>query len=252
MLDCHQRQFQAIIEARSQKFLLKSFSPQSLTAKITSELELELKNWCSCFSNWIRAQKSYIESLNGWLMKWLHQEQEETPDGLAPYSPARLGAPAIFLISNDWFHITERTSEDKVLAAMHTFTTNLRKLCESQDEEQQQRLKAEYLSKDFTRKLRTLQKQDAGNGHPDAASVKIIMSSSNDIADPNGGHMMHLDLMRRRLDDEKARHREAMKQIQEVASVSLKTGLIPIFEAMENYSSMTLKCYGELRFQSNE
>ncbi|PKU65325.1 nitrate regulatory gene2 protein [Dendrobium catenatum] len=252
MLDCHQRQFQAIVEARSQKFLFKSISPQSLTAKVTADLELELMNWCSCFSNWVRAQKAYIESLNGWLMKWLHQEQEETPDGIAPFSPGRIGAPAIFVISNNWLHITERTSEDEVLSAMHAFATNLHRLCESQDEEQQQKLKAEYLSKDFARKLKALQKQNTVNEHPDAAAHKITMSASNDITDLNSGHMMRLDLMRKRLNEEKAKHREAMKQIQEVASCSLKTGLIPIFEALENYSSETLKCYNELRVPRND
>ncbi|XP_020596888.1 uncharacterized protein LOC110036714 [Phalaenopsis equestris] len=240
MLDCHHRQFQAIVEARSQKFLLKSFSPQSLPAKVTSELELELMNWCSCFSNWVRAQKAYIESLNGWLMKWLHQEQEETPDGIVPFSPGRIGAPAIFVFSSDWFHMIERTSEDEVLEAMHAFATNLHRLCETQDEEQQQKLKAEYLSQDFARKLKALHNQN-----------KISMPSSNDIADLNSGHMMHIDLMRKQLDEEKAKHKEAMKQIQEVVSCSLKTGLIPIFESLENYSSQTLKCYDELRVPSN-
>ncbi|KAG0500049.1 hypothetical protein HPP92_000121 [Vanilla planifolia] len=84
MLDCHQKQFQAIIEAKSHQFMLKPFAQPSLIAKATLELELELMNWFSCFSNWVKAQRAYVESLNGWLIKWLHEKQEETPDGIAP------------------------------------------------------------------------------------------------------------------------------------------------------------------------
>ncbi|KAK8959505.1 hypothetical protein KSP40_PGU021095 [Platanthera guangdongensis] len=247
MLDCHQRQFQAIFEASSQKFLFKSIPPQSLPTKATSELEIELMNWCTCFSNWIRAQKAYIESLNGWLMKWLLHEKEDTPNGITPFSPSKIGAPAIFIVSNDWHHIIEKTSEDEVLAAMHSFATNLHRLCESQDEEQRQKLKAEYLSKDFERRLKALQKQKMENEHPCEPHIKITVSApDNNIPDLNGG-MVDLDLMQKRLDEEKAKHVNAMKQIHEVASCSLKTGLIPIFEALEDYSSETLKLYCELR-----
>lgn len=245
MLDCHQRQFQAIFEASSQKFLFKSIPPQSLPTKATSELEFELMNWCTCFSNWIRAQKDYIESLNGWLMKWLLHEKEDTPDGIAPFSPSRIGAPAIFIVSNDWRHIIKKTSEDEVLAAMHSFATNLHRLCESQNEEQRQKLKAEYLSKDFERRLK--QKEKMENEHPYERHNKITASTpDSNIPDLNGG-MVDLDLMQKRLNEEKAKHVDAMKQIQEVASCSLKTGLIPIFEALEGYSSETLKLYSELR-----
>ncbi|KAK8928962.1 hypothetical protein KSP39_PZI017405 [Platanthera zijinensis] len=247
MLDCHQRQFQAIFEASSQKFLFKSIPPQSLPTKATSELEIELMNWCTCFSNWIRAQKAYIESLNGWLMKWLLHEKEDTPNGITPFSPSRIGAPAIFIVSNDWRHIIEKTSEDEVLAAMHSFAANLHRLCESKNEEQRQKLKAEYLSKDFERRLKALQKQKMENEHPYEPHNKITVSApDNNIPDLNGG-MVDLDLMQKHLDEEKAKHVNAMKQIHEVASCSLKTGLIPIFEALEDYSSETLKLYYELR-----
>ncbi|PKA49007.1 hypothetical protein AXF42_Ash019545 [Apostasia shenzhenica] len=244
MLDCHQKQFQAIVEAKSQKLLCRSIPQQNSATKATIDLELELMNWCSCFSNWVRAQKAYIESLNQWLMKWLLQEQEETTDGVVPFSPGRVGAPAVFVISNDWHHVVERMSEDEVLSKMHLFATNLHKLWESQDEEQQQKLKAEYLTNDFTRMLNAL------NGNPDAAG-KIMKSSSNDPMEINVGPTMSLDQMRRRLEEERRKHEEAVKQIQEVASSSLRTGLIPIIEALENYTSETLKGYSEVRLLNN-
>ncbi|KAG0495409.1 hypothetical protein HPP92_000100 [Vanilla planifolia] len=247
MLDCHQKQFQAIIEAKSHQFMLKPFAQQSLIAKATLELELELMNWFSCFSNWVKAQRAYVESLNGWLIKWLHEKQEETPDGIAPLSPGRVGAPAIFVFSNDWQHTMERISEDDVLKAMHDFTANLHRLCESQGEEQQQKLRAEYLSKDFGRRLKALQKQSSGNGFPNAIASDKLVLPVNGISTVSNGNKMHLDLMRRRIDAARAKHDDFAKQMQEVVSNSLRTGLIPIFESLENYSSETLKGYDELR-----
>ncbi|KAL0326160.1 UNVERIFIED_CONTAM: protein ROLLING AND ERECT LEAF 2 [Sesamum radiatum] len=67
----------------------------------TTELERELRAWCERFNEWISSQKSYVESLNGWLLQCLQYEPEETPDGPVP-TPWQAWAPPIFIICNDW------------------------------------------------------------------------------------------------------------------------------------------------------
>ncbi|XP_008810929.1 protein ALTERED PHOSPHATE STARVATION RESPONSE 1-like [Phoenix dactylifera] len=246
ILDCHRRQFQAIIESKSQSLIVKTGIQRNSAAKVTIELELELLNWCSCFGNWIRTQKSYIEALNGWLMKWLLQEKEETPDGVIPFSPSRIGAPAAFIISNDWYHMIERISEAEVIKAIRSFAVSVHGLWERQDEEQRQKLKAEYLSKDFARRLRSLQKESGMHGYLDV-SDKTAISVSNNVGASHDDHMMALDEMKKRVDEERARHEETIKEVQEVAASNLRMGLIPIFEALGNFTSETLKGYEQVR-----
>lgn len=98
-------------------------------------LERELSLCCGHFSKRIGFQKSFVESLNGWLLRCLKYEPYETPDGPVPYSPGQLGAPPFFVICNDWHQATEAISEVRVASAMNTFATISRRLEEKQDEE---------------------------------------------------------------------------------------------------------------------
>ncbi|RZR92567.1 hypothetical protein BHM03_00020881 [Ensete ventricosum] len=231
----------AVVESESQNFVARTGSS---VAKATIELEEELLNWCSCFSNWIKAQKAYIEALNGWLLKWLLQEREETPDGVAPFSPSRIGAPGAFIIANDWYHNMDAICEAEVIDSMQTFAINIHRLWETQDEEQRQKLKAEYLSRDFARRLRSLQKE---NGMPGQEHMPI----SNGDEASHQEHKMSLDAMKRRLDEERAKHEETIIQLQQVTASNLRTGLVPIFQALENFSSETLKGYEGVRISND-
>ncbi|KAJ0976829.1 hypothetical protein J5N97_012303 [Dioscorea zingiberensis] len=240
VLECHQKQFQAIVESQSQNFMAKTAIQRNSVDKVTMELEQELLRWCSCFNEWIQSQKSYIESLNGWLIRWLPREVEVTADGVVPFSPSRIGAPAIFIISNDWFHAMQRISEVEVIRAMRAFAANVHELWESQDEEQRQKVKAEYLSRDYSRRLKSLQQENGSHGH-----LNIVLTSEN--GETTDDRAMALDSMKKRLDEERAKHAEAVKQVQEVASSSLRNGLVPIFEALKNFTMETLKAYEGLR-----
>ncbi|KAF2317199.1 hypothetical protein GH714_016573 [Hevea brasiliensis] len=117
MLRCHQKQFQVIMESKARTLKANTGLQRDSGLRATLELETELINWCTCFNNWINTQKSYVESLNEWLL---------------------------------------RISEKGVENAMLNFASSLHQLWERQDEEQRQRIKAEYLTKDFEKRLKTL------------------------------------------------------------------------------------------------
>lgn len=70
--------------------------------------------------------------MNGWLMKSVLQEEEEKPNGAIRFSPSRIAAPAVFIVSNDWnnmpwewsqrlFALKVNTGESEVMRAMHNF-----------------------------------------------------------------------------------------------------------------------------------
>ncbi|KAL6619211.1 hypothetical protein ACP70R_034350 [Stipagrostis hirtigluma subsp. patula] len=243
ILECHRKQFHTILETKSHILIPKNV-PERSSSKVTLELEMELLNWCSCFRNWILSQKAYIETLNGWLVKWLPQEKEETPDGIAPFSPGRLGAPAVFITANDWSQAMKRIPEGTVIDAMEAFAVNVHILWERQDEEQQQKLKAEYLSRDFAKRLKSLQKEHGLQGHPEAEKTVLPIADNGKAVD---SRMVALDELHKRLDEQRARHEETVKQIREASATDLKAGLAPIFEALESFTQETLKSYENVR-----
>ncbi|KAJ4831960.1 hypothetical protein Tsubulata_018825 [Turnera subulata] len=247
MLRCHQKQFQAIMESKVRS--LKANTGFGL--KATLELEMELMNWCTRFNDWVGTQKAYVKSLNEWLVRCLLHEPEETADGIAPFSPSRIGAPPIFVICNDWYQAMVQISEERVGSAILNFASNLHLLWERQDEEQRQRIKAEYITKDFEKHLRTLhmERERIERAH-DALSDKTVSKAPSESGiSPLDDLKVDLDSMRKKLEEERARHKEAAKLVHDVASGSLQGGLVPIFEALGSFTSEVLKAHEEVRLQ---
>ncbi|CAI9754377.1 unnamed protein product [Fraxinus pennsylvanica] len=253
MLKCHQKQFQAIMESKIRRLRANTGFRTDSNLRATAELEMELREWREHFNDWIGTQKSYVESLNGWLLRCLQYEPEETPDGPVPYSPGQLGAPPIFVICNDWNQAMEAISEVRVANTMNTFASSLRQLWEKQNEEQLQRLKADYVSKDFKKQLRT-HRTERGRVEleHDAKSDKTSLSmvpSENGVSSLDD-LKVDLDSLRKRVADERIKHKDAIKLVHDAASSSLQGGLVPIFKALENFTSEALKAHEHVRLQN--
>ncbi|URD94268.1 DUF630 DUF632 domains containing protein [Musa troglodytarum] len=240
VLDCHHKQLRAVSNCKSHSLMMKSTSPKGPAAKATKKLELELLNWCNCFDEWIRIQRAYVEALNGWLMKWLPQEQEQTPDGLAPFSPTRLGAPSAFIISNDWHHAIRSISEEKVLERMRAFAEIIRMIRKSREEERRQRLEEERLLQVYDRRLKS-RRANQTNGH-----LEIL--SGHEGRPKNGDDsLMALYTLRQRLDEKRSTHKATLKRLQDAASSILPSGLLPIVQELETFTAEALHVYSEIR-----
>ncbi|PKA57124.1 hypothetical protein AXF42_Ash002428 [Apostasia shenzhenica] len=227
LLACHQKQLNAIIHCKSYNLTIKT---QDSSPNITMHLQLKLLDWYACFDELISTHKAFITSLNGWLMKWLPEDREVTSDGMAPFSPRRIGAPSVFVLSNDWFQVVNSWSEADVKAAIASFAETIHRLWESQDEEQRRKHRVDYLSKDYSGRLKNLQKEHGNLDH---------VHDENKIA--------FLDSMKRKLDEARAKHDDTVRQVDEVVSSSLRAGLIPIFQSLGGFASEALQSYEGLR-----
>lgn len=249
---CHRKQLQAIMESKAHSLRANIGPQRESSLRATVALEAELLKWCSYFNRWVNAQKLYVESLNGWLLKCLNQKPEETADGVAPFSPSRIGAPPIFVICNDWSEAVERISQERVADAMGSFALKLHRLWERQDEEQKQRIKAEFVSKDFEKQLRILRMErgrlEDHQGSSDKTAVSKLPSDSG--VSRLDDLKVDLDSMKKRLEEERARHKEAMHLVHDAASTSIQAGLLPIFETLESFTSEALKGYLQVRLDS--
>ncbi|GAB2270360.1 hypothetical protein Dimus_005263 [Dionaea muscipula] len=257
MLKCHQRQFQAILESRTRALKANTGLRRDSNVRAALALEMELLKWCSRFNQWIDTQRFYAESLNGWLFRCLlHEPEEETPDGVVPFSPGKIGAPPAFVICHDWNQVMDRISESGVKTAMQDFVMSLHQLWDWQDEEQRQRVvKSEYAFKDFEKQIQTLRDEKGGRTHnnEDTASDKVSLSMvpSNSGISPLDDLTVDLDTMRQKVQDQRPGQKEAVKLVHNNAAVSksIQAGLIPIFEALESFTSEAAKAYENVRVQ---
>ncbi|XP_008813641.2 protein ALTERED PHOSPHATE STARVATION RESPONSE 1-like [Phoenix dactylifera] len=228
MLECHQKQHQAILEAKSLDSIASGGKFGEAHINSMMELEMELLKWISNFSTWINAQKNYVKALNGWAALCLHYEPEDTADGIPPYSPGRVGAPPVFVICNCWSQAMDQISEREVLNSIHAFATTIQHLWEQHNVEQHQRMMAR---KDLDMWLKAVQKKTQEiHKEVDALNKKLVLiPGQNGI--PLYGEV----------------HRG-----QTAEASSLQLVLRQFFEAMENFTATSVKAYEQLHKHCEE
>ncbi|KAF6157778.1 hypothetical protein GIB67_038246 [Kingdonia uniflora] len=219
MVECHHNQCQAIAEAKNLDAIASSGKLSDAHFEVIKQLELELLRWTSNFRGWVTAQKEYIKALNGWLLKCLFIEREETADGVVPFSPGRIGAPPVFVICNQWAQSMEDIiSEEEVLQALRGFALSVRYLRERHNTELRMRtmVDTKALERDELKMQKEWQKVDK----------ELVLLGRGPV------HIMHTS---------------------DTANISsLQLGLKQIFEAMERFTANSMSVYEQLRVRSEE
>ncbi|KAF8405519.1 hypothetical protein HHK36_010426 [Tetracentron sinense] len=229
MLECHRNQCQAITEAKSLD-AIASNKPTDAHLEAIMLFGLELINWISRFSSWIGSQKGFVNALNAWLLKCLLYEPEETPDGIAPFSPGRIGAPPVFVICNQWSQAMERISEKEVVDAMRVFAVSVFQIWEQQNMGIRQKLMG---SKELESKSKTLERGEQKiQKAMQALDKKMVMVSGEGSWLPIHGQIVH--------------------QRDTTNISSLQSGLKQIFETMERFTANSMQAYEELWVRSEE
>lgn len=158
MEECHRGQCRAVAKAKNLDSILST--PKQIDADHLQELvqiKLEIQNWTLCFSNWVFAQKGCIRALNSWLMRCLPHEPEQTPDGVAPFSPGRIGAPPVFVICNQWSQSLDKLTEKEVVDAMKELMSTVNKIYEQHFATLQQKMSAD---KEMERKVKLIERTE--------------------------------------------------------------------------------------------
>ncbi|KAJ7957070.1 Protein of unknown function (DUF630 and DUF632) [Quillaja saponaria] len=249
MGSCHQKQLQVIKRAKSHVHIVDPGIRKESSSRATLRLEKMILNWGMCFSNFIDTQKAFVKYLDEWLLRCISQEPEETSDGTAPFSPSRIGAPPIFTVCNDWYHAVNGISGMEVCKAINDFASNVHRLYEKQEAEKLERHKVEYFWKDFIYGLQSFHKNNGISWDPDALSdnMEALWGPTEAELELLGGFDEILVPVRKRLIEQKARHEDAIREVNDASSSCLQAGLCPVFEALEGFCLETLNAYEQLR-----
>lgn len=230
MLDCHQSQRQAIGAARRLDDIVSNRYSSDAHLEATLQLEQELLNWVFRFSCWVASQKGYVRALNNWLLKCLLYEPEETDDGIAPFSPGRMGAPPVFVICNQWSQALDTISEKEVVETTRYFAAAVLQLWERDKVEMRQRM---TVNGETDLRVKNLEREDQ-KIHKEIQELdkRIVLVSGEANSLSVAGQVVY--------------------QSETSSNASFQLSMQRIFEAMEKFTASSLKAYEELLHRSEE
>ncbi|ONK54811.1 uncharacterized protein A4U43_UnF11050 [Asparagus officinalis] len=121
MLDCHKQQYNLIASASNNGTTKLSSTRSESYRQATILLQFELTSLCSSFTKWMQSHKSYLESINGWLLKCIFLipvRQKSSRRKNAQFSPRRSLAPPIFVTCRDWLKLLDELPTREVSDAI--------------------------------------------------------------------------------------------------------------------------------------
>lgn len=212
----------------------------------TLQLEAELQNWRSCFTDYIASQKAYVEALHGWLAKFVAPEVEFCSKGRSSSTPYRVNGPLLLPICHDWSASLNKLPEKAVAFALKSFAKDVRALWAQQGEEQRQKRKVDALAKEVERRTMS----------PSFHKVETAFLEFRPTEDKTELEIDHpelatdkgdfLETLRRKLEVEKERHHNCMQETQRITLNGFQTGLSAIFESLTEFSKASQKLYDDL------
>lgn len=230
MFECHKNQFLIVSEGKNLDHIVSVGKLDEARVEATRRLEYDMLNWITNFHSWISLQKGYVKSINEWLLKCIDTNPEVTADGVAPFSPGRMGAPSVFVICYQWAQVMDRTSALEVFEAMQSFAATVLQLLDKYNMEQRQRL---MVNKDMDRRLKDLD----GESQRLQKTIESVNKKLVLVSEESGGPQKKIGVFPS-LHDQNDR--------------SLHSSLKHLFGAMEKFTADSMRAYEELRTRSEE
>lgn len=116
MLESHKLQLN-IISIAYNNGSTKIFIQSESHRQAIIDLEDVLNSLCSSFTKLISAHKSYLQAINGWLLKCVVPLQQKSLRGRQmPFSPRRVVAPPTFVTCRDWLKGLEHLEKEVAVA----------------------------------------------------------------------------------------------------------------------------------------
>ncbi|XP_050231642.1 protein ALTERED PHOSPHATE STARVATION RESPONSE 1-like [Mercurialis annua] len=211
----------------------------------TLQLEAEIHNWRACFTEYVAAQKAYVEALHGWLTKFLVPEVELYSRGRRSPAPYRANGPPLLVICHSWLSSMEKLPDKTVTFALKSFSKDVKALWSQQGEEQQQKRKVDSLAKELDRRTLAVQKAETR-----LLESKFIEYKPDQNAEHHDDHWTEkkdqLDIFRKKLDIERSKHHNAMQETHRITLSGFQTGFTTVFESLAEFSKASMKMYNDL------
>ncbi|KAJ8764975.1 hypothetical protein K2173_010442 [Erythroxylum novogranatense] len=248
MLECHETQNKILDEVKSYACPTYGKFCNDSHRLATLQLEAELQNWRASFTEYVVAQKAYVEALHGWLTKFLVPEVEFCSRGRSSAAaPCRASGPPLLVICYNWLSLMEKLPDKPVSFALKNFSRDVRGLWAQQGEEQQQKRKVDSLAREFDR--RTLAFQKAETRFVDSKLIEY-RSDPDAEAEHQNDHFVErkdqLERFRKKLNIEREKYHKCMQETQRITLNGFQYGFSTVFESLTEFSESSTRMYNDL------
>ncbi|PWA43281.1 hypothetical protein CTI12_AA537120 [Artemisia annua] len=193
----------------------------------TLQLEAEIQNWRTCFSNYIASTEAYIEALSEWAYRTIGPEHEfDTP-------------PLVFTMCRNWLTVIKNLPDNAVTYAMKRFAKDLRTLWSHQDMEQQQKRKVDRLVAESGKKVVSFEREERN-------IVKSMPLNVKNKVDVLAEKKSQLESFKKMVETEKAKHKECVEETRRVILVGFQTGFASVFDSLAEFSDVCVRKYGHI------
>ncbi|XWS55120.1 hypothetical protein CRYUN_Cryun10bG0147800 [Craigia yunnanensis] len=245
MLESHETQNKILFEVKSFACPSDGKFCNDSHRLATLQLEAELQNWRACFTEYVAAQRAYIEVLHDWLTKFLVPKVEFYSKGRSSTELYGANGPPLLVICYNWLTSMGELPDKAVTFSLKSFSEDVRALWAQQGEEQQQKRKVDGMAKELDRRTMTFQKAETKflesklteyKSEPKMEQRNEYLTQKND----------QLDMFRKRLDVEREKHHNYMQETQRIMLNGFQTGFSTVFESLLEFSKASLKMYNDL------
>ncbi|KAJ3692828.1 hypothetical protein LUZ60_011923 [Juncus effusus] len=238
MLESHETQKQIIFAVNT--FTCPAYGKFSNDAQrnATLKLEAEIRNWRSCFTTYLSSQKSYLQTLNDWLSKFV------SPGMIHYYKNKNggIGVPPLVIICNEWVSGLNKLPERPVTGSIRNFIRSVRVLWVKQGEEQSQKRKVDGIAKEIDKKVYAFKRAENK-----VLETKLLEKNPEIDAKERIEYLAErkevLNNCRKRLESEKMKHIDYVRETHDVTLNGFKIGFASIFESLTDFSKESLNLY---------
>lgn len=211
---------------------LRDYSTSDLHRQATCDLESAVSDWHSSFTQMVKFHKDYIRTLHAWLE--LTQIQVTT----LPIDAS--DSSSLVSLCDEWRQILDRLPDTVAAESIGSFKNMIHSISVKQTEESKIKKRMETYSKEVERKTMSMRRIEN--------KLRRQHSNYSDIPadDPLAESKLEIASCRRKVEDEMARHRKAVKVSREVSMNNIQTGLPGIFQSIQAFSDLSTDAFRKL------
>ncbi|KAK9713215.1 hypothetical protein RND81_06G012300 [Saponaria officinalis] len=225
MYECHQVQTHIVDQLKFLNAIPSTKPTSEIHRQSTLQLEAELQQWHESFSNLVKAQRDYIHSLTGWLrLSLFHFTQ----------NPLSVHDSAIYSLCEQWQLEIDHVPDKVASEGIKSLLTAVHAIVVQQGEEHKQKKRSESANRDLEKRaveLRSLENKYGPYSFPE-------MSSIRKGKDPVGDKRAKVDFLKRKAEEEKAKHEKAVGMTRAMTLNNMQMGLPHVFQAITGFSSV--------------
>ncbi|KAI3839151.1 hypothetical protein MKX03_032781 [Papaver bracteatum] len=222
------------------KFLDTSNAPLETSDKhhqCTVQLHDVAEDWYAQLKAVMIHKKAFVKALNSWLKLNLIPVDSSLKEQVS--SPPRVRPPVQSLLLA-WQENLEKIPDELGRSAISSFAHVIKNIVMHQKDEIKLRMTCEDTRRELFRKTRAF--EDWYNRNKD-----IERPEDANHKDSITARKIQVELLKNRLEEEEAAYRKQCKQVRDKSTVSIKTHLPVLFQAMSDFTNATALMYQKLQ-----